>query len=355
MHGAEIDAAVRVVHARTPAGDAKTIVWVCALSAAVYPWVLDVFHWAITPAAATAQNAAASLWSLALAALMLAVAFAQPLACLMMAGRPGRAGAGNIVRARRFAFMAMAAPTAYVFFGVITYMAGSRIADTWIWTPAWLLLGAWAARPCQATAAVSTVSSARLRVAHGIGGTITAIFVLFHVANHLFGLVGPQMHALVMEIGRTVYRYPAVEVLLVIVMLFQIVSGLRLMWTWSEVSSDRYRIFQLASGLFMSVFIIGHMNSVFIFARTFLGIPTDWAFAAGLPVGLIADAWNIRLLPHYALGVFFVLAHLFSGLRVLMLAHGARQSHANTVWWIGAGLSVVVSLAVMLGLTGFRV
>ena len=58
------------------------------------------------------------------------------------------------------------------------------------------------------------------------------------------------------------------------------------------------------------------MNSVFIFARTYLGIDTGWDFATGAPTGLVRDHWNIRLGPHYWLAVFFVLAHLAAGMRV---------------------------------------
>ena len=57
-------------------------------------------------------------------------------------------------------------------------------------------------------------------------------------------------------------------------------------------------------------YVLGHMDSVFIFARTYLGIDTGWGFATGAPTGLVKDPWNIRLVPHYWLGAFFVLAHL---------------------------------------------
>ncbi|NUT77264.1 hypothetical protein HNO86_19655 [Pseudomonas sp. C1C7] len=331
--------------------EARRVIWLTAVCAALYPWVLDAFHWAVTPGAADQPVSAGST---AMATLMLVVAFAVPLICLLQAGHPLRAGAGEASRARRFAFIAMTAPTTYVFFGVVSYMAGSPIPDTWIWTPAWLLLGYVAIRKGVSQAPGRASLSAPLRVAHGVCGAIAALYVLFHITNHLFGLVSPQAHGAVMDIGRTVYRASFIEPLLVMVMLFQIVSGLRLVWTGSETTLDRYRVFQLSSGVFMSVFILGHMNSVFIFARTYLGIPTDWAFAAGLPTGLIADPWNIRLLPHYALGVFFVLAHLFSGLRVVLLAHGVKPTIANTLWWVGAGVGSLVSLAIMLGMTGFR-
>ncbi|SEL39616.1 hypothetical protein [Pseudomonas agarici] len=332
--------------------DAKVVIWIPAVSAALYPWILDAFHWVVAPAEGKSDPLSAN--ALLAAALLLIAAFAVPLICLMTAGSTTHAASGESTRARRLALLAVAAPTLYVFFGVLTYMAGSKIADTWIWSPAWLLLGYWASRKGAPGTRSQVQPSSRLRVVHGIAGAITALYVLFHIFNHLFGLISPQAHAAVMDMGRTVYRAAAIEPLLVAVMLFQIVSGLRLAWTWTETKADRYRVFQVASGVFMSMFILGHMNSVFIYARTFLNIPTDWAFAAGLPAGLIHDAWNIRLLPHYALGVFFVLTHLFSGLRVVLLAHRVDESRANRIGWLGAGISLLISAAIMSGMTGLR-
>jgi hypothetical protein len=97
------------------------------------------------------------------------------------------------------------------------------------------------------------------------------------------------------------------------------------------------------------------MNSVFIYARTFLGIPTDWNFAIGAPTGLIHDAWNIRLLPHYALGVFFILGHLASGLRIVMLAHGASSAVANRVWLAGLVGGAAIAAAIVSALCGVRI
>lgn len=97
------------------------------------------------------------------------------------------------------------------------------------------------------------------------------------------------------------------------------------------------------------------MNSVFIYARTFLGIPTDWNFAIGAPTGLIHGAWNIRLLPHYALGVFFVRSHLASGLRVVLIAHGVDRRKADRLSIAGTGTSAVISAAIMAGMCGVRI
>ena len=105
----------------------------------------------------------------------------------------------------------------------------------------------------------------------------------------------------------------------------------------------------------LSLFILGHMNSVFVYARSFLGIPTDWNFAIGAPTGLIHDAWNIRLLPHYALGAFFVLSHLASGLRMVLIAHGVDQRNADRLWGVCVAMSAIVAAAIIAGMSGVRI
>jgi hypothetical protein len=194
---------------------------------------------------------------------------------------------------------------------------------------------------------------ARWRVAHGVTATVLFLYVSFHLTNHLYGLIGgPDAHAAVMKIGRAVYRSAVGEPLLVGAMLFQIATGVYLAWRWSAAAHDFQRTYQVASGAYLSLFILGHMNSVFIYARSVLGIPTDWNFAIGAPAGLIHDAWNIRLLPHYALGVFFVLGHIASGLRVVLIAHGVDRRNADRLWVACVAVSIIVAAAIIAGMCG---
>lgn len=319
--------------------------WLPALVAAFYPYLLDAFHLlvkqegGITPAAA----------------LLLAATFVVPALGLYLACRAQGTG-GFDVRARRLGLLLVAVPTLYCFVGVNLYMLGSPVADGWFWTPAWLLLGLCASfiTPGTGASRAAPVSKPWLRVAHGSAGLLVALFIGFHLFNHLFSLAGEETHARLMDWGRQFYRSPLIERLLIAALLFQVISGLRLAWQWSARGGDFQRLFQLASGVFLAVFILGHLNAVFVFARTWAGIETDWAFATGAPTGLIMDPWSIRLLPHYALGVFFILAHLGSGLRVVLLAHGTAPAMANRVWWFGAAGAALVSLAIMLGMTGLR-
>jgi hypothetical protein len=83
-----------------------------------------------------------------------------------------------------------------------------------------------------------------------------------------------------MKAMRHVYLQELLQPLLVALFLFQLGSGVYLA-THSDVRPmDRFRTFQIASGIFLAAYVLGHghMNSVFVFARLYLG--TRWIFQA---------------------------------------------------------------------------
>lgn len=315
-----------------------------AAAAIWYPFLLRAFH-----AVVAAQAAVPSPLAIVVAILILAVAFVLPFLALALATRPD-ADPG----ARRLAYASVATPTLFVFLGVVQVLLHSPIPDELVWFVLWLAIAIWS-RTTGNTIATTRWAVGYWRIVHGTTAAVLSLYVAFHLANHLFGLIGPDAHAAVMKVGRAVYRSGMGEPLLVAAMLLQIGTGLFLAWRWSAVRQDFHRTFQVGSGVYLSLYILGHMNSVFIYARRYLGIPTDWNFAIGAPTGLIHDAWNIRLLPHYALGVFFVLGHLASGLRVVLIAHGVDRRVANRLWGAGVAVGVVISAAIIAGMCGVRV
>jgi len=321
-----------------------------AAAAMAYPFLLQAFHSVVSQPASAVR--------LALAAALLVLAFAMPLSGLAFAcrqaGWPQRLQPD--LRARRLAYASIAAPPLFVFVGVAPGLVGLHVPEAALWIGLWALAGlyAWSGRGVLAPAQTSQPSGT-WRVAHGAAAALIACFVLFHLANHLSGLAGPGVHAAIMKTGRTVYRAAAVEPVLILLLLFQVASGLRLAWRWSGLRNDAFRIFQIGSGAYLAAFILTHLNSALISARTVHKIETDWAWASGAPAGLIQDAWNIRLLPHYALGVFFIAGHLSSGLRVVMLAHGVRASVANRIWSAGLVAGALVSAAIICALCGVRI
>jgi hypothetical protein len=315
-----------------------------AAAALCYPFLLKAFHAVVgTPSVTPPPFAVLG------ATIILALAFVVPVFGIAMALRPS-ASAG----ARRLAYITVAAPTLYVFLGVVQALVHSLVPDEIVWCVIWLAIAIWSQLARNPVVAAAPPVG-RWRVVHGLTAAILILYVSFHIINHLFGLVGPDAHAAVMKIGRVVYRSALGEPLLVAAMLFQVGTGLHLAWRWSAAPQAFHRTFQVASGAYLSLFILGHMNSVFIYARSFLGIQTDWNFAIGAPTGLIHDAWNIRLLPHYALGVFLVLGHITSGLRVVLIAHGVAQRTADRIWGTGVALSAIVAAAIIAGMCGVRI
>lgn len=298
------------------------------LAALSYPLWLNLFHQLIQ------QNAV-------LATLALAPAFAIPALGALAAWR-----ANLSVPARRFAYLLVAAPTIYVFMGVLSYMVKSQIADEAIWTLL-CIIAAGISLFAPASPSHSSSQPASWRVVHGVTAAIIVLYVGFHIINHLFALLGFDKHHEVQLLGEAIYRAPYVEYLLGLLLIFQTITGIRLFWHWSALKGDFFRTVQLATGIFLAFYVIGHMDSVFVFARSYIGTETNMAWAAGGSAGLLLDAWNIRLVPHYFLGVFFVLLHLLCGLRVVLLAHSKTETTLNRLWGIGAIASLLVAGLIM--------
>ena len=311
-----------------------------------YPWLLRAFHLTLV-----AERRV-------LAAAFMAMVFAVPLISWLFAARSAWANHTTVhdVRMRRLAYIGVAAPTFFVFLGVVQGLVHSPVPDEAVWIVAWagLIFWAWSGSARQPHIYATGVLSP-WRVLHGISGGVLLAYLLFHIGNHLFGLEGAAVHAAVMKAGRHVYRAPLIEPILIALFILQVFTGFRLAWRWSALPADWRRVFQIASGFYLSVFILGHMNYVFIYARTVQKIDTGWDFAIGAPTGLLYDAWNIRLLPHYTLGVFFVLAHLASGLRVVLLAHSVNPRWVNRTWSAGVLISFAIAAAIIAGMCGARI
>jgi hypothetical protein len=317
-----------------------------------YPFLLDGFHLDVSVPAGSLTIA-----RIVGAALCLLAAIAVPLFGLASAFRLTKARPSLFeLRARRLAYITIGVPPLFVLIGVAPGLLHLHVNEKLVWIVGWLAVCVYALLGSESVPALEAPRPiSKLRVAHGVVAALVVSFVLFHLSNHLLGLVGPELHASAMRVGRQVYRSPRVEPILVGLILFQVISGARLAWRWSGVPGDAYRVFQIGSGVYLAAFIVTHLNSALVSARAVHKIDTVWAWASGAPTGLIHDAWNIRLVPHYAFGVFFILAHLCSGLRGVVIAHGMNVTLANRVWISGLVVSGLVSVAIMSGLCGVRI
>lgn len=315
--------------------------------ALVYPFVLEAFHAAI----ATRPEPA-----IAAAGLSLAAAFAIPFVGLGFALGLSATdwGGSRGLRLRRLAYASVASPPLFVFAGVLLGLVGAPFSDTTAWVAGWLVALAWGLLPATGAATLIEPRVPRLRVLHGVSAALLGLFLLFHLFNHLNGWLGPEAHAAIMKAGRTVYRSNWIEPLLILLLLSQVATGLTLAARWSAARGDFHRVFQIASGIYLAAFIITHLNSALISARLVHGVETNWAWASGAPEGLLLDAWNIRLLPHYALGVFFILSHMATGLRHVLITHGFSTRPADRLWFAAVLGAAVVAALIVAALLGAR-
>lgn len=330
---------------------------IAPIAALLYPSTLGVFHRSVVTITSTTSGGTLP-WLAAMVALLLA--FAVPTIALLaaMSFAQIRQPTAAQLRAKRVALVAVAAPTLFTFIGVILSMLHDPVSDVWVWVACWVIPLVMLFRADSEMPAASKVQPvpAQLRVAHGVSAlAIIAIFLALHISNHLTFLLGPTTYNAVMKIFRHVYRTEVMQPVLVALFFFQIGTGLYLVWRHTGAPTDRFRTFQIASGVYLAFFILGHMDSVFIFARTYLGVDTGWDFATGAPTGLIKGAWNIRLLPHYWFGVFFVLSHLATGARTVMISHGVPKILADRFMIGGAITGGIIATAIILGMSGLRI
>jgi hypothetical protein len=250
------------------------------------------------------------------------------------------------IRTRQFAHLAFAAPPIFVMIGVFFYMLNVPNGDYAFWAIAWVGVIGFAAF-VSPTNEMPAAAPRWLRTAHGFSaGAIIAIFLAWHLANHVTAAWSLETNKQIMDLLRVWYRSDIVQPILVALFAFQLLSGLRLLWAAIAPKADIYSSIQTATGTFLMVFMTSHLIAVFILGRMFLGVDTTFAWASGAPTGLLHDPWNVRLIPHYSLAPLFVISHLAMGLRAVLIGHDVRVAFANCFAWVVCGIGLGVSLVI---------
>src|SRR6201997_934931 len=175
-------------HGRT-VGDAGTMgrlpMLVPPLAALLYPFALEGFNTSVTHI-----TSGASTLSWLNAAACLALAFAMPLIAMLAAMSFSEIDRPTVaqLRAKRTALLAVAAPTLFVFLGVVLSMLHDPVPDTWLWVACWAIALALLLRSANDASAEPAPRPVPppLRVAHGVSAlALVIIFLALHIANHL--------------------------------------------------------------------------------------------------------------------------------------------------------------------------
>ena len=247
---------------------------------------------------------------------------------------------------RRLAHLAFAAPPLFTLIGVVFFFLDIANGDYVAWAVAWLGVLAYAASASPRNAAY-VPPAAWIKTAHGItAATILLIFLLWHIGNHVLAVWSLEKHKAIMDLLRLWYRSDLVQPILVALLLWQLASGLRLLWSKLPQAGDIYSSIQTATAAYLAIYIPSHLIAVFVLGRWFLGIDTSFAWASGAPTGLLLDPWNVRLIPHYSLAVLFLIGHLAVGLRVVLLNHDVGTIAADRLTLIICAIGSTVALLI---------
>jgi succinate dehydrogenase/fumarate reductase cytochrome b subunit len=185
-----------------------------------------------------------------------------------------------------------------------------------------------------------------LKSIHRLSGIAISAFFIVHIVNHLFALAGADRHIAVMNLLRAIYRFPPVEVFLLLCVGMQITSGVWLLWT-RGFRKNMFDVLQALSGLYLSFFLIYHVRAVML-ARYGWNADTNFHFAA----------WGVKnypaayfFIPYYALSVTCVFVHVACAHRQKVVDRfGASNIRATRQAYVIVTLGILTTTLIMIGL-----
>lgn len=151
---------------------------------------------------------------------------------------------------------------------------------------------------------------------HYISGITLSVFIALHLFNHFYSLFGVAAHINLMNILRLFYRNTVVEIILLLSVLVQIISGFKLIKNKKKINLSCFEKLHVWTGIYLSIFLIVHLAAVFG-GRFYLHLNTNVYFGAA---GLNTFPYNLFFIPYYSLAIISVFGHIAS-------VHKAKAKH----------------------------
>jgi hypothetical protein len=145
-----------------------------------------------------------------------------------------------------------------------------------------------------------------LKKLHYLSGITLSSFIALHLFNHLYSIWGIDKHIALMNLLRVVYRNGLVETLLLVAVLTQIVSGIKLFSRKRAFATTFFEQLQIQTGLYLAFFLLIHISAVFV-GRYYLHLDTNFYFGAA---GINIFPLKLFFIPYYALAIMAVFGHL---------------------------------------------
>jgi hypothetical protein len=213
---------------------------------------------------------------------------------------------------------------------------------------AWYVVATFAALTAfvPASNSVRAASSSKFRHIHASSAIMLATFAVAHVFNHSLAIISLETNRAVLNVLRLAYRQNVAQAILIAAVAVQVFTGLTMVWKYYLRRATPLRNLQLISGMYLAVFLVSHLVTVFTTRRS--GIDTDFVWASHAPGGLLASLSSVSLLPRYSLAVLAVFAHLACQARwnlSRLISESAARTVSFSVMALGAATTFVVALA----------
>lgn len=186
----------------------------------------------------------------------------------------------------------------------------------------------------------------KMKRAHYISGLTITLFTGLHLINHLFSIFGAEKHIEIMQELRLFYRNPLVETLLLLAVVVQIVSGIKLFKAMRKSAAAPFEKLQIWTGLYLAGFFIFHVSAVMA-GRYWLKLDTNFYFGVA---GLNTFPFNLFFIPYYGLAIFSFFGHIASIHNKKMKTNVLSLSPAQQAKGILV-FGLIVMLAIFYGLT----
>jgi hypothetical protein len=143
---------------------------------------------------------------------------------------------------------------------------------------------------------------------HYISGLAITVFVGLHLFNHTMSIFGAGRHIEIMNFLRLFYRNIFVETVLIIAVLVQIISGLKLFKSNRKAAFSQFDKLHIWSGLYLAIFFIIHLSAV-LGGRFLLNLDTNFYFGVA---GLNSFPFSLFFIPYYGLAILSFFGHIAS-------------------------------------------
>ena len=147
-----------------------------------------------------------------------------------------------------------------------------------------------------------------LKKIHFISGLTITVFVGLHLFNHTLSVFGADKHIEVMNTLRLFYRNIFIETILLIAVLVQVISGLKLFKNNRKKANTQFEKLHIWTGLYLAIFFTIHLTAVFG-GRLFLQLDTNFYFGVA---GLNTFPFNLFFIPYYGLAILSFFGHIAS-------------------------------------------